>query len=251
VDRVIFLGLGLKMEASRGIRKRLGRALSRLGLKPKLIIGRHRLKRKACGLFLRPSPLEADSQVKLKAGDVRAPKSILGQGESSSVKTPITPLVSSDETVSATPLGSSPVKSLPVSVSASSPEEEEELTLGSSESSISREVPSVSVEVMPEMESSLEKTPIAPLVCSDEDANSISAAPLGKSSSAKSLLVSVSSSEEEEELALGSSESSISREVPSVLVKVMPEMDLEQVSGKVATHHPSPKKGMLQRGFLL
>jgi hypothetical protein len=36
VDRVLFFGLGLKINASRDIRKRMGRVFSRLGLKPKL-----------------------------------------------------------------------------------------------------------------------------------------------------------------------------------------------------------------------
>ena len=65
VDRVIFFGLGLKIKASRDIRKRLVRVFSRLGPKPKLFLGRHKIMRKACGLVLRPKPLEADSQVNL------------------------------------------------------------------------------------------------------------------------------------------------------------------------------------------
>jgi hypothetical protein len=39
VDRIIFFGLGLKVDALSGIRRRLGRVLSRLGLKPKLLFG--------------------------------------------------------------------------------------------------------------------------------------------------------------------------------------------------------------------
>jgi hypothetical protein len=39
VDRVIFFGLGLKVDATRDIRSRLGRVLSRMGLKPKLLFG--------------------------------------------------------------------------------------------------------------------------------------------------------------------------------------------------------------------
>ena len=126
---------------------------------------------------MRPKSLEAESRVELKAGDARAPKSVSGQGESSSEKTPIAP--GSNETVSV--------------------------------------------------------------------------ALLGKSSPAKSLPVSELSPEEEEELEIGSSKSSFLGEVPSFLVEVMPEMDpdLEPVPGKVATRHPSPKKGMLWRGFLL
>jgi hypothetical protein len=38
VDRVIFFGLGLKIKASRDIRKRIVRAFSWLGLKPKLLL---------------------------------------------------------------------------------------------------------------------------------------------------------------------------------------------------------------------
>jgi hypothetical protein len=39
VDRVIFFGLGLKVKATRAIRRRLGRVISRMGLKPKLLFG--------------------------------------------------------------------------------------------------------------------------------------------------------------------------------------------------------------------
>jgi hypothetical protein len=39
VDWVIFFELGLKIKASRDIRKRMVWAFSRLGLKPKLILG--------------------------------------------------------------------------------------------------------------------------------------------------------------------------------------------------------------------
>jgi hypothetical protein len=39
VDRVIFLGLGLKINASKDIKRRLGRVSSRLGQKPKLLHG--------------------------------------------------------------------------------------------------------------------------------------------------------------------------------------------------------------------
>jgi hypothetical protein len=58
VDRIIFFGLGLKVDASSGIRRRLGRVLSRLGLKPKLLFGdKWRGRCKACGLRPRPRPL--------------------------------------------------------------------------------------------------------------------------------------------------------------------------------------------------
>jgi hypothetical protein len=39
VDRVLSFGLGLKIDASCDIKRRIGRALSRLGLKPKLLFG--------------------------------------------------------------------------------------------------------------------------------------------------------------------------------------------------------------------
>jgi hypothetical protein len=64
VDRILFFGLGLKLNASRDVRKRLGRVLSRLGLKHKLIFGRRQTKRKACVLVLRPKPLVFNSRVK-------------------------------------------------------------------------------------------------------------------------------------------------------------------------------------------
>jgi hypothetical protein len=39
IDRVIFFGLGLKVNATRDIRNRLGRVLTRMDLKPKLLFG--------------------------------------------------------------------------------------------------------------------------------------------------------------------------------------------------------------------
>jgi hypothetical protein len=69
LDRVIFFGLGLKIKASRDIRKRMVWVFSRLGLKPKLLLRRRKLKRKSYGLILRPRPLEANSWVKPNAGD--------------------------------------------------------------------------------------------------------------------------------------------------------------------------------------
>jgi hypothetical protein len=41
VDRVIFFGLGLKLNISKDITRRLGRVFSQLGLKPKLLLGVH------------------------------------------------------------------------------------------------------------------------------------------------------------------------------------------------------------------
>jgi hypothetical protein len=57
VDRVIIFGLGLKIKASRDLRKKMARVFSRLGLKLKLILRRWNLKRKSYGCM-------ADSWVK-------------------------------------------------------------------------------------------------------------------------------------------------------------------------------------------
>jgi hypothetical protein len=75
VDRVIFFGLGLKVEATRANRKRLGRVLSRMGLKPKLLFGSK----------LRARRSRKDSN----AGVVWAPDSGQGKGETSPEKTPV------------------------------------------------------------------------------------------------------------------------------------------------------------------
>jgi hypothetical protein len=64
VDRIIFFGLGLKVDASSGIRRRLGRVLSRLGLKPKLLFGdKRRGRHKACGLRPRPRSLAVPARM--------------------------------------------------------------------------------------------------------------------------------------------------------------------------------------------
>jgi hypothetical protein len=81
VDQILFFGLGLKIKASRDIRRRMVQALSWLGLKPKILIGRRKHKRKASGLVLRPK-----SWAKPKAGDDRAADPNLGQEESEEVK---------------------------------------------------------------------------------------------------------------------------------------------------------------------
>ena len=47
VDRVIFFGLGLKIKASRDLRKKMAWVFSRLALKPKLILRRRKLKWKS------------------------------------------------------------------------------------------------------------------------------------------------------------------------------------------------------------
>jgi hypothetical protein len=57
VDRVIFFGLGLKIKASRDLRKKMARVFSWLGLKPKLTLRRLKLKWKSYGRM-------ADSWVK-------------------------------------------------------------------------------------------------------------------------------------------------------------------------------------------
>ena len=58
VNQIIFFGLGVKVDASSGIWRRLGQVFSRLGLKPKLLFGdKWRGRRKACGLRPRPRSL--------------------------------------------------------------------------------------------------------------------------------------------------------------------------------------------------
>jgi hypothetical protein len=73
VDRILFFGLGLKVDASSAIKRRMVRVFSRLGLKPKLLFGfnwrrRHR-------------PLAILSCFKKNADVVRVLNSFLGQGE--------------------------------------------------------------------------------------------------------------------------------------------------------------------------
>jgi hypothetical protein len=91
VDRIIFFGLGLKVDASSGIQRRLGRVLSRLGLKPKLLFGdKWRGRRKACGLRPRPRFLTVPTRIYSKAessskdlpeGSVPVADSASGQGK--------------------------------------------------------------------------------------------------------------------------------------------------------------------------
>jgi hypothetical protein len=79
VDRVIFFGLGLKLNVSKDIRRRMGRVFSQLGLKSKLTHGFHlRGRRKRC---LRPV-----TRVKADGGSEWVPGSDPGQGGSSSEK---------------------------------------------------------------------------------------------------------------------------------------------------------------------
>jgi hypothetical protein len=85
VDQVIFFGLGFKVKASRDIRRRMVRVFSRLGLKPKLLLGFNlrgtRKLKHFSGLNLRPRPLESDSRVKSNVGIYWVPGFDLGQGE--------------------------------------------------------------------------------------------------------------------------------------------------------------------------
>ena len=54
VDQVLFFGLGLKVDASGDIRRRLGHVFSQLGLKPKLLFGlKVRGRCSSCGLSMR------------------------------------------------------------------------------------------------------------------------------------------------------------------------------------------------------
>jgi hypothetical protein len=89
VDRVIFFRLGFKLNASKDIRRRLGRVFSRLGLKPKLLHGFHlRGKRKrftSRGPSLRHCS-DAVTQVKVDGGGEWVPRSDLSQRETSSEK---------------------------------------------------------------------------------------------------------------------------------------------------------------------
>jgi hypothetical protein len=73
VDRVLFFGLGLKVDASCDIKRRMGRVLSWLGLKPKLLFG---FKWKG-----RRRPLALVSCFKTKVDGVRVLNSSSGQGE--------------------------------------------------------------------------------------------------------------------------------------------------------------------------
>jgi hypothetical protein len=69
VDRILFFGLGLKIGASKDIRRRMGRLFSQLGLKPKLLFGfKRRGRRKSRGLSLRPRSSAVVSRIKSNAG---------------------------------------------------------------------------------------------------------------------------------------------------------------------------------------
>jgi hypothetical protein len=134
VDRILFFGLGLKIKATRDTRRRMVQVLSRLGLKPKLLIGRNKYKRKASGLVLRPKLL-----AKPKAGN-GATEPDLGQ-ESEEVLDG--PEVSEKTSEKAS-------KTAPASVGLS----------GSSELCYSGEIPSESEKVAPEMDPALVPVPV-------------------------------------------------------------------------------------------
>jgi hypothetical protein len=123
VDRILFFGLGLKIKASRDIRRRMVQALTRLGLKPKVLVGRRKHKRMASGFVLRPK-----SRAKPKAGEDRATDPVLGL---LSVLVPIT-VKSSEKALEKSPVSTSPS--------------------GSSELCLSGELSSVLEEVASEMD---------------------------------------------------------------------------------------------------
>ena len=137
VDRVLFFGLGLKVDASSAIKRRMGRVLSRLGLKPKLLFGfkwrgRHR-------------PLAVLSRFKKNVDVVRAPNAFLGQGEgegeeeASSEEVPVVSALESeadgsDEAVSPTLSGKVLRRGVLRPGASSSPEKEVVLALGAADS---------------------------------------------------------------------------------------------------------------------
>ena len=101
VDRILFFGLGLKIKATRDIRRRMVQALSRSGLKPKILVGRRKHKRMASGLVLRPK-----SRAKPKARDDRATDPVLGLlscNEQVSAIEPVTAKDSEEAPVPASP----------------------------------------------------------------------------------------------------------------------------------------------------
>jgi hypothetical protein len=104
VDRVLSFGLGLKIDASCDIKRRIGRALSRLGLKPKLLFGLKWRERRRHSVVV--------SRFKMIANGVRVPVSSSGQGvedasseKASEVRALESVVSSSDETISPAPSG--------------------------------------------------------------------------------------------------------------------------------------------------
>jgi hypothetical protein len=146
VDQVLFFGLGLRINASMDIRRRLGRVLTRLGLKPKLLHGfnlRGRCKRSTASRVKPNGEGERilDSSLEKMEEEVMLVTSVgddvmLGFGA-----------VGSDEV--ATQAGEGVASSLAKPVSPS--KEEAELATGNSESSFSEEVSSLSDEVVPKL----------------------------------------------------------------------------------------------------
>jgi hypothetical protein len=176
VDWVIYFGLGLKINASKDIRRRLGQVLSRLGLKPKLLhwfILRGRRKR----LSMRGLSF-AVSRVKPNGGGEWVLDFDPDQGETSSEKTKeeVVLVISgggdmimgsgtagSEEAAASSGKGAifSPAKSMLwcgfLRPGFSSPPEEEAVQApGPSKSSFSGEVLSVLDEAVPEMDLDLE-----------------------------------------------------------------------------------------------
>jgi hypothetical protein len=143
VDRVLFFGLGLKVDASSAIKRRMGRVLSRLGLKPKLLF---ELKWRG-----RRRPLVVVSCFKTKADVVRVLNSFLGQGEGEeeeAASSEAAPVVSAlefeaggfDEAVSPAPSGKVLQCGVLRLVSSLLPEKEVVLALGAAESCSSGEI---------------------------------------------------------------------------------------------------------------
>jgi hypothetical protein len=89
VDRVIFFRLGLKIKATRVIRRKMARVFSRLSLKPNLFFGFNvRGRHKTSGPILRHRPLVAASWVRYNAAVDWVPDLVSGQGKASSEKEP-------------------------------------------------------------------------------------------------------------------------------------------------------------------
>jgi hypothetical protein len=131
VDRVLFFGLGLRIKASMDIRRRLGRMLSRLGLKPKLLHG-FKLRGRRKSSVSRVKSIGGGERILVHALGTSGGDGSMGSGAEGS-----------DEGVG------------PLPAKLSSPSEEvAKLEMGKSESSCSEEVPLGPDEVMPEISDS-------------------------------------------------------------------------------------------------
>jgi hypothetical protein len=131
VDRVLFFGLGLRTKASMDIRRRLGRMLSRLGLKPKLLHG-FKLRGRRKSPVSRVKPIGGGERILVHALGTSGGDGSMGSGAEGS-----------DEGVG------------PLPAKLSSPSEEvAKLEMGKSESSCSEELPLGPDEVMPEISDS-------------------------------------------------------------------------------------------------